>query len=323
MTTPIILSAGADFTSFRSGDPQQQAQLDAGLLVNTYREPLRIRELNWNVLSIPNADIGAVGSAFPLSPIAGLKAKISVAGRAITQDYVNIGAMAPSPEPEWGITGGGSAELRTGLDQNGTFNSTPVSLHYRWVFPKPLDLAPGQAINVGLLVEPTMLPIAYASTPTSLATKVRVSFIGQLGGFRLEPVRPVPFVSQFVFRPGGPQISEEGSLGNPFAVPLEARRLIIRRWNGGQEATAYYTGYTVNQQRMTIMGPNGYSVVRDGIDLDQVVCASRRAWDFGPLTLRPNRDYFQIRLVDSMAVDDATTALRIVASLVSTRMENF
>lgn len=329
LETPIALADTQSIRLARGSFGSERARFDSARLMNTYRLPIRIREIAFTVYGTLDPAWTGLAAQGYLNLGGLLKTTLSTAGRVITN----------APTPLWNL----AAPLCSDFRLNDTASSEVVdgtdkfsrAAFYRWILPHPLDLAPGQGISAEVEADKTMgmasIMNVFGTPLEFIDAKITVSALGHFHASSLPATRQVPYASPFIFAPTGPQISDPRALGNPFAVPLEVQRLTGRHQrladNGFMMALdASIYAWSINSPKITMRAPNGYAMVRDPTPFFQVFNVHRHGWDVRSV-LPTNSDYFQIQMVEALPADafalNNSNAERLTTALIGSRLERF
>ena len=210
---PIILSSEVTVPVVSDAETAGAIPFDLAALTNTYRVPMEVREIHWTVVTP-----GVAETSRAATPGAFIAATLASGKDILTRDFTHLAMMGRAYGASSGALSGGGGELETEF--------LVSAGHYRWVFPRPMILLPGQGVRAYVRFDiPTSLVGGISAAVTSVT--VTISIVGRYFAGALPAVRCVPYVSEFVASAArSASLAEE--LYNPFASPLQVQRFLAR-----------------------------------------------------------------------------------------------
>lgn len=203
-TTPILLTTGATpigitITGGVEGPPVGLPSVD---LVNTTRGPIEITEMNFVLDEPRGANALTLSAAFEINLRAGRS--------MLTQDFCPVIGFAPVREAVL-IEGTASTVMVT--------NATEV----RWIFPRPLILAPNEGINGTVRLSPNVAFARDGTCHLSMVARGRRMPSGTV----VPAKRAIPYASGWIFTMAGLP-SPDHIYQNRFNGPLHVTGIICR-----------------------------------------------------------------------------------------------
>lgn len=300
-------------------------QGDLGRLQAPFNSAMRIDEVQFCIsppVYAANSGAGYVGILAQ-----DIAVKLTLCGYELTNGYVPIpnlsnalfpsllplyGSLAPNPLP--GLFGF-ELQVSNQTDTEGYFGTgdgTPAFAYYtyyRWRPPHPIYVPPGAA-----LIPQFKRGVATDSLITTGAkdTNVGIGYRGMmLPSTQPKPaVMKVPYVTFASFTGVSYGIAAELTLRNKFLKPMHVQRFTGR--NGVTAADKYNgaSGYVLDGT-VTILGPDGYEVIRDQLPTYTVFPVGQSfAWTYNG-DLAPGEG-FKVQLEGMSASNGTTTTVGMV-----------
>ena len=274
MSAPLVLNTSVTLAA------NGTAVADSAALASPFREPLVIDEVRWSI-RVADATRTAANMGY------------------CVRTALTLG--------QWGLTNGMLPIwiLGTSLQENGYAEevqdaqwvaANPIFSNYRWRFPKPLYVAPGQALRSG-----------FQRIGDSVSGNAIIN-VAYSGRYALPEDAPkdgqidVPWATAFL--PGTGQttyISSEQSLDNPFLVPLKVQRLTFR------EANTDYSENANSTAKLTMKDSTGTDVIKDMVLANRAIDYLRRAWTFQRI-LSP-RERYDVKIAEASASKEFQMAM--------------
>jgi len=207
---PIHLAAQATLTAGSSSG------VNAESLRNPLNLPMLIDQIKFQIRS----PIGGL-AGLPTLPIltgATIAASFTLDEQHLTSGFIPLWCFGRSLRVD-------TAEIDPGGESNGQ-NSGNYHAHFRWNLPKPLYIAPGQALtphiaHLGFIPQAATVIVSYAARTMS-------------PGYRPKGKIAIPWVSAYTskvfnaYSVADSEVSKETDLVNPFDIPINVQRMIGR-----------------------------------------------------------------------------------------------
>jgi hypothetical protein len=272
MSIPILVSDSVVIP------PGGTAVANAGRLSSPFRQAIVIDEIRWstyNAVEItgvfddtPSWNVGAV-----------VRTKLNIGRVDVTNGFVPIWLFGTTMQANYFVE---VNAVRFSVP-NANDEAVVVS-HYRWRLPRPLYLAPGNALqssfqhnDVLTLMGDTTVHVAYAGRYATPEDKPKN------GAWEVPWVTPYLPAANVVHAQ-----SSEKDLVNPFLVPLNVQRMLYRAVRVS-DALCVETTDSAGVE-ILIKDSHGVNIIRDAVSPAVAMDMPRRAWTFQTV-LNPKERY--------------------------------